>query len=192
MLASLDEVRSALDDRCLPLEVLPGADVRIDDQLANLVKTGEALTIGDARSYLLLELPHDFFVDPASVFTALGESGVTAVLTHPERYRYLGGAIEPVDAWAGQGAVIQVTAGSLLGDFGQAAFAYAWRLAHAGLVDVIATDAHDTVRRRPRMRDAIQRLRFEVGDTETERLCRVNPKRILDGDPVVRHGEATR
>lgn len=185
VLASLDSLTQELAAEQLPLRVLPGADVRIHDRLPSLVKAGEALTVGDKKQYLLLELPHDFYVDPSHLFATLAQEGTSTVLTHPERYRYLRAALEPVDAWRALGAVIQVTAGSLLGDFGRTAYGYAWRIVHAGLADVVATDAHDAVRRRPCMQAAIQRLEFEVGAAETNRLCRDNPRRILRGDPIL-------
>lgn len=177
---------TAVEAAGIPLTIHLGADVRIDDQLAERIERGQVITVADRRRHLLLELPHECFVEPLPLIETLAQRGITTIMTHPERYRYLAAALEPIEAWSDRGVVIQLTAGSLLGDFGRTAFAYAWRIVRAGLADLIATDAHDDRRRRPRMQDAIERLTFEVGEAEAERLCGTNPRRVLEGSPVQR------
>ena len=184
VLAALDDLRAALADAGVALRVHAGADVRIDERLPELVDAGEALTLADERRHLLLELPHSFLVDPSVVIARLAERGVVTVLTHPERYRYLAGQTAPVDAWRQLGCVVQVTAGSLVGDFGRSAYDHAWRLARMGLVDLVATDAHDARRRPPRMQAAIEMLRFDLGDAEAWRVAVENPRRVLRGEPL--------
>jgi len=52
-----------LKDREIPLEVFPGGDVRVDERLPDLIETGDIGTAADAGRHILLELPHDIFVD---------------------------------------------------------------------------------------------------------------------------------
>ncbi len=168
----------------IPLEVLPGADVRVDERLARLFEDDRILTIADRRRHLLLELPHELFVDPLPSIAALSERGVQAIITHPERHRYLLNAPEHASAWVAAGAALQVTAGSLLGDFGPRANQEAWRLVHAGLVSLVATDAHDCERRPPRLTDALAVLENELGADAARTLCLENPWRVLQGESL--------
>jgi protein-tyrosine phosphatase len=178
-LALLEE---RLEREAIPLEVVPGADVRIDERLPRLVSTGEVMTVGDLGAHLLLELPNSNFCEPRPVIAQLEAMGVQCIMTHPERHRYLNGSIDVVRGWIREGAVVQITAGSLLGDFGRYAFDYGWALVGEGLVSLVATDAHDTRRRPPRLTDVCESLDRYVGADRTRLLCGVNPLEIWRGN----------
>jgi protein-tyrosine phosphatase len=178
------ELNVELEREGIPLEVFPGADVRIDERLGQLVDDDRAMTIADRRRHLLLELPHQLFVDPLPAIADLKSRGIQVIMTHPERHRYMHEAHDQVAAWVAAGAVVQVTAGSLLGDFGPRANDDAWRLLHAGLVSLIATDAHDFQRRPPRLSAAIEVLQAEFGLAIPRVLCLENPWRVFQGEPI--------
>jgi protein-tyrosine phosphatase len=179
------EVLSAeLKDREIPLDVLPGGDVRIDERIPDLIDSGELGTAADAGRHILLELPHEIFVDALPIIDRLGELGLQTILTHPERHRYLQNRIDWARQCVEHGAVLQVTSGSLLGEFGPQAHQQAWRFVRSGIVGIIASDAHDTLRRRPRMTEAIQLLTQEIGREATRRLAIDNPLRVLAGEPI--------
>ena len=60
--AATAEFQRLLEQRHVPLRVLPGADVRIEPDLVRKIRSGEVLTLGDRRRHVLLELPHDIYV----------------------------------------------------------------------------------------------------------------------------------
>jgi protein-tyrosine phosphatase len=173
-----------LADADIPLEILPGADVRVDERLLRLLAADKILTAGDLGRHLLLELPHEIFVDPLPAIVSLGDRGVQAIMTHPERHRYLANGLDRIVEWVAAGAVVQITAGSLLGDFGGLANQEAWRLVHAGLVSLVATDAHDCRRRPPRLTAALAALDDEIGLAAAQQMCLENPLRVLQGEAL--------
>jgi protein-tyrosine phosphatase len=199
---SADDVRSAVDnltselkDREIPLEVLSGGDVRVDERIPRLIDSGRIGTVADGGSHLLLELPHELFIDPIPMIDHLRESGIQAVLTHPERYPYLQALPDFARTCLEHGAVLQITSGSILGDFGRRAYDEAWRLILAGLVGIVASDAHDIARRPPRMTAAIDALKRTVGSELTRVLTIENPLRIVNGEFIhpresFHHGDA--
>ena len=73
-----------------------------------------------------------------------------------------------------------MTAGSLLGDFGARAEQSAWDLLSSGLVAIIATDAHDTVRRPPRFFSAVQSIERRLGFDVARRVCWEGPARVVE------------
>jgi protein-tyrosine phosphatase len=77
------------------------------------------------------------------------------------------------------GALLQVTAASLLGRFGADAEQVAWGLIAAGLVGVVATDAHGALRRSPRMSQAIALLEERHGRAAAAELCIDGPRRLV-------------
>jgi protein-tyrosine phosphatase len=183
------EIRSAaeilaaeLKDREIPLEILPGGDVRVDERIPGLLKSGKIGTVADADRHLLLELPHDLFIDPIPMVDRLREAGIQGIITHPERYPYLQNQLQFARECLEHGALLQITCGSLLGAFGRRAYDEAWRLILAGMVSIVASDAHDITRRPPLMSAAISALRRAVGPKVTRLLAIENPLRIVNGE----------
>jgi protein-tyrosine phosphatase len=120
------ELNGSLRDAGIPLTILPGADVRLDERIPRLIETGDVLTVADRRRYLLLELPHEVFIDPQSLLPGLASIGVAAILTHPERHVHLARNPGLVERWVEFDMCLQLTAGSFGGGFGQLSQDAAW------------------------------------------------------------------
>jgi protein-tyrosine phosphatase len=180
---ALVRLQAELAQAGVPLELAPGADVRIDERLPHLMDAGEVIAAGPEGRHLLLELPHGMFLDPLPTIEALAERGIQTIMTHPERHRYLAGTTDRLRAWMEAGAALQVTAGSLLGDFGSLARQEAWRMASGGMVSLIATDAHDASRP-PLMTAALEILSQQLGRDFARTVCLENPLRVFRGERV--------
>lgn len=175
-----------LQETDVPLTVVPGADVRIDERIADLLQSDEILTAGDNGRYLLLELPHEVFVDPGMLMATLVERGVGVVVTHPERHSFLAQNPPYVRRWDSYGVALQITAASFLGEFGRRSEQAAWDFLYEPLPLLVATDAHDTVHRPPRMTQAYRLLAYELGRRVADVLCVENPRRLLAGQDLLR------
>jgi protein-tyrosine phosphatase len=173
-----------LEADAISLRAVPGADVRVDDQLLKLLDSDSVLTLADGKRYILLELPHEVLIDLTLLITELSARGLCAILSHPERHMGICRSPEVLIPWIEQGALLQVTAGSLVGAFGPTAEKMAWDLISANIVSLIATDAHDPVHRPPMMNVAIDALAKRLGHAVARRLCIENPLAVLEGRPM--------
>jgi hypothetical protein len=90
-----------------------------DDNLERLFAEPQRYTIGETN-YLLVELS-DYSIPPnlAEGFRQLGDRGLTPILTHPERNPLLQKTPQRVLEYADLGCLIQVTASSLTGFWGE-------------------------------------------------------------------------
>jgi protein-tyrosine phosphatase len=167
----------------IPLTVLPGADVRVREDLVHLLWDRQIVTLADNNVYLLLELPHDQALPLGKLIYELQERGIVCVISHPERNAEVM-TRDMVRSWVQQGCLVQITAGSLLGEFGAAAKKASWRLLGQGLVHLVATDAHDTHKRPPRLRTAYQQLCRWCGTETARQLCIVNPRAVARGETI--------
>lgn len=181
---TLLELAAALEARQIPLEIMPGGDVRLDERLLKLLNAGEVVPVADAGRHLLLELPHELYVDPLPIIEMLAQRGLQAIMTHPERHPYLSRRLDWARDWLARGACLQITAGSLLGEFGDRPYEVAWLLVEGGFAAIVASDAHDAVRRPPRMSEAIQLLTERVGPDVTRAVAIENPLRVLSGETI--------
>lgn len=181
---AVTELNGALDDAGIALTVLPGADVRLDERIPQLLESDAVLTVADAGHYLLLELPHEVFIDPRSLLSRLGEMGVTAVITHPERHGFLASNPAYVGHWLEYAPCLQITAGSFLGYFGRQSAEAAKVFLQMDLAVVVATDAHGTPDRAPCMTAAYQWLTMRFGQAVADTVCIQNPRRAVAGEPL--------
>jgi protein-tyrosine phosphatase len=177
-------LQACLNDLGIPLQILPGGDIRLDERLVRLVAEDRVTTLADGGKCLLVELPHEIYVDPAVLLERLAEAGLIAVITHPERHQYLQQHADTVQAWVEQGAVLQITAGSLVGEFGQGAQIASRYWIAKGWVGVVASDAHGVEDRRPQMTAAVELITAGFGLEAARALCAVNPALLAAGKSI--------
>ena len=82
------------------------------------------------------------------------------------------------------GALVQVTAQSLLGGFGRSAKSVAVDLMNRNLVHFIASDAHDTTHRPPILREAFEHVAKTWGDSRAEMLFVTSPQAVIAGETI--------
>lgn len=139
----------------------------------------------NGHGYLLVEFPDSAIsATTGEILYQLSLSGMTPIITHPERNLILGRQPERMADWLRAGALVQVTANSLTGRFGpQAERAAHWLLDHQW-VHFLATDAHDLVSRPPQLRPAFELVAERYDRATAERLCSINPRAAFYGEPL--------
>jgi protein-tyrosine phosphatase len=163
------------------LEVRAGAEVALT-QAAGLAPAQLAkLGLGGGR-WLLVEPP---FTPVATnidgLLLELQGSGCDIVLAHPERCPAFQRNPEMLRELVGAGMLTSVTAGSFAGHFGTEARRLALALARDGLLHNVASDAHDDVKRPPRVLDDLAQAGLApLGKWLTVAV----PAAILDGAPI--------
>jgi protein-tyrosine phosphatase len=182
---AVSQLREELAANNIPLQIKPGADVRVDDQIIRLMIDGNVMTLGDGGSYILLELPHQTVIRMEPLIKSLKTMGVTAIISHPERNEEICNRPEVVRGWRECGAELQITGASLLGKFGSKAQRTAWGLVEAGLASIVASDAHGAKLRSPVMTRAIAAIEGRIGFAAARRLCVENPFSVYEGKPIV-------
>lgn len=148
----------ALQQARIPLRVLAGADVRIEEGMLGGLLNGQVVSLADHRQHVLLELPHELYFPLEPVLAKLKSSGMAGILSHPERNRGILQQPELLPALVDGGCLMQVTAGSILGAMGEACQELSrWMLA-MGLVHFVASDAHGVKSRRPLLHRAFKEV----------------------------------
>ena len=182
--SAVAKLQGMLDGQNVPLKIHPGGDIRIDERLPRLLQEGEISTLTDGGRYLLLELPHEFYLEPMPLLKRLLELNYIPIITHPERYSHLQRRSGMVKAWVERGALLQITAASILGGFGSHAQEISNRWIEEGLVTLVATDAHNTSGRAPRMSAALKAIEDNHGIGMARVLCIDNPARVILGERI--------
>lgn len=106
--------------------------------------------------------------------------GWRPIIAHPERYRNHDARLTVLSRCRAAGALLQVNAGSLLGQHGDRARAVAGALLSLGWVDYLASDHH--ARGEPATGRAVALLSSRGAGAQAQRLTVENPGRILAGE----------
>lgn len=185
ILRNVSELRKRLKDASIPLEVLAGADVHVDINIVEYLNQGSLVTINDSGKYLLVEFPHD--VIPRNVeklLFSIKMSGVTPIITHPERNNEIQNNIEKAYHWVRSGNLIQVTGASITGEMGETAKKCAHKLLEQELVHVIASDAHSTTWRPPGLSAAKAEITRIYSKEKAQKIIEENPQKIVNGEEI--------
>jgi len=164
----------------IPINLVTGADVHIAPDLDVQLRDGRALTLNNSR-YLLLEPPHHVLPPRLEdLVFGLQAAGYVPILTHPERLSWVEGHYDLIRRLVSSSVLMQITAGSVMGRFGRGPCYWAERMLDEGLCHLLATDAHDTEQRAPRMADARDVVAQRLGDDEAINLVLRRPQGILN------------
>lgn len=137
------------------------------------------------RGYLLVEFADAYIPKATSqIFERMLDADLLPIITHPERNALLQQKLPDLEGWVEMGCYIQVTAQSVLGNFGKRAKAFSHTLLSRGLVHFLASDAHDLQHRPTPLQPAWEYVTQNYGEDTASLLLEENPRATLSGAPI--------
>jgi protein-tyrosine phosphatase len=177
------EFNKVLLEEKIDLNVLPGQETRIYGELVEGYESGEILPI-DHTQYVLVEFSSSHVPRyTEKLFYDLQMKGLIPVLVHPERNQEIIEHPELLYQLVKKGALTQVTAASICGDFGKKIKSFSLQLIEANLTHFIASDAHNTSNRTFKMREAFDVIQAKYGN-EMVYLFEENAAHVIEGNHV--------
>ena len=173
-------LQSALDEQGIALTLVPGADNHMVPDFVGGLRSGHLLPLAGSR-YVLVEPPHH--VPPQRMeefFFGIQVAGYVPILTHPERLSWLPNHYDTVTRLIAAGVWMQITAASLTGAFGRNPLYWSTKMLDEGRVHILATDAHDAVKRPPCLSAGFDAAAKRVGEAEATHLVSTRPNGVLE------------
>ena len=173
--------KGELDSHSIPLTVGFAGEVRVGAEILTSLIDGELPFLGkfNGRNVLLLEMPHSNIpLGTDKIVSWLIEHNVLPMIAHPERNKDVMRSYKKLAPFVKMGCLFQVTAGSLVGQFGGSAQSIAEQMLNAGLVTVLASDAHHITRRPCNLNEGFAAAIQIVGESEAQRLVKDIPLAI--------------
>lgn len=180
----LESLRRQVEEEIGPLpKLLLGAEIRVGsgllEDLDHLTDSG-LLPLAGSR-YLLLELDrYGVGPDPEWLVHELRLAEWRPIFAHPELIPVFADDLELMQSLAGMGALFQVTAMSITGDFGSRVQKTVERMIDLGLAHFLASDAHGIEWRPPGLEEARSLIAERWGEKLAERLTRDNPRAVIE------------
>lgn len=181
VISRVAQLNDRLIDEGIDLVLVPGCEAHVRPDMIDRLKRAEILGIHSGM-YVLCEAPTSVLPPHLDrLFISMIEVGYIPILAHVERYGWIERAEPWVERMARSGVLMQVTAGSLLGDYGRKAQEWSLRFLLDGLVSIVASDAHDTTKRPPGLSKAWRLVSSKIGESEARRIFKEIPERVLLG-----------
>lgn len=168
----------------LPLTLHAGHEVRIGSNIIDSIKTKKIHTLANSN-YLLLELPSDnvpYYTIP--LIRELLSEGIIPIIAHPERNKAIVERPELLARLINEGAVAQITAGSLAGHFGRKIQSVSLDFVKANLVHTYGSDVHHIVKRPFLYNEGLEYLEKKK-ESEAIEILLDNNERILKNKPML-------
>ncbi len=182
ILKRVEELNLKLKEIQLDLEIFPGAEVHINEEIADDIESGEVLTINNGKKYLLLEFPFSLTWSWIDKFIAnLKFAGITSIIAHAERITKFQKKPEILKDLIRYGALVQITAQSLTGEFGSRERKCSEWLLKNKAIHFIASDVHSVRGRPPVLSRALEKAAGIIGEAEARALVSDNPEKVING-----------
>lgn len=176
-----NELLAEVSKENLDVELAFAAEVRLDSEMLMLLANKNLPLYGevDGQQYMLLEFPHSHIpVGADKLVSYLKKRNITPVIAHPERNRDLLKSPDKINQFVRMGCWFQVTASSITGGFGESCQQLAFEYIEKGIIQIVASDAHNLKRRPPLLSEAKGIVADKFGIETAQALFIENPTSI--------------
>ena len=173
--------KQVLNENDINLNIGMAAEVRIGPEIFTLFEEERLPFLGEfeRRKVLLLEFPHDH-IPPGSdkMIKWLFDHNIIPMIAHPERNRDIIRKISKLQPFVDAGCLLQLTASSLVGNFGPHSEQCAKSILDKGWVTILASDAHNLHKRLPEIEPGRAVVEEILGKEASWKMVRDKPWEI--------------
>ena len=142
------------------------------------------VTIGNGK-YMLVEFRGNIFpLNFENEFYKLQLNGITPIVAHPERYRFIQNDISILETWMDRGYILQMDAGSIIGNFGESIKKISKKIIDNNFIHLIGSDAHNNKKRNFCLKEAYEYLEKIKSSNYTD-LLKKNVQNLLNGNRIL-------
>ncbi|MGH1362610.1 MAG: tyrosine-protein phosphatase [Calditrichia bacterium] len=173
-------LREEVDKKNIAIKLHSGSEMFYHHFMDKTVASSRVTTLADQNQYILMEFP--MFLMPTGVEDTvfkLTMDDYIPIIAHPERYSVIIEKPEKIVLFIRYGGLLQVNAGSIVGDFGRRVQKIALNLLEKQLVHFVASDAHSTKGRSFKLDKAISVMEENLDKEYVKQLTQTNPAAIL-------------
>ncbi len=177
------KLQKVIDEKNISIKIHLSAEVFYMPNLLSIC-SNPLTTFGNGK-YMLIEFTNNIY--PAGYeeeFYKLQSVGITPIVAHPERYRFVQNDMNILNTWLDRGYVIQVDAGSIIGQFGNKVQKFTLDMINNGFIHIIGSDAHNTKKRNFCLKDSYNVIEKKYS-TDLSNQLKNNVKKIKSGEKIL-------
>jgi len=185
IIQNVNNLKSALKKENIPLNILPGQEVRIYGEVLEDYYKEEILTLNHTK-YLFIEFPSSSVPRYAErLLYDIQTEGIIPIIVHPERNKELQDKPDLLYQFVKNGALTQLTASSIAGYFGKNIKKFSEQLIEHNLIHFVASDAHNIHNRSFKVLEALDTIEDNFG-IEYIYLLKENAELLLNDRNVLK------
>lgn len=176
-----------LEIRGIPIRLDFAAEVRMGPEIIEMIESERLPFLGmlDGYRMLLLEFPHSHIpLGSEKMVNWLLLRKIRPVIAHPERNKDVMRSLSKIVPFIEMGCLLQVTAGSVAGNFGPFCQDICVKLLESEWVWALASDAHNLAYRPPELEAGRAAAEKVVGNAASWAMVHDNPASILESYSV--------
>lgn len=180
--SEISKFQNEIDKRNIKIKMHLSAEVFY---LPNLVEISDnpLVTIGN-KKYMLIEFTTNIFPNGyEDQFYNLQLNGITPIVAHPERYRFIQSDISLLRLWIERGYIIQIDAGSIIGNFGNHTRKIALKMLDNNYIHVVGSDSHNSKKRNFCLKESYDKIE-SIKSKKYVDLLQKNSFSILNGGKI--------
>jgi len=180
ILGATDFVNGQLQRMKIPVDILPGQEVHMYDDMVNDLERGLILPLNQSTKYILIDLPPNHIPPfaPRLLFD-LQIAGYIPIIAHPEKNAVVAGNPDAMYNMVSNGAIVQIDAASITGRNGKKVRKLTRQMLSANMVHVIASNAHGA--KGFHLTKAYNSL-----DTSTKDILLENSEELINDRPIAK------
>lgn len=184
MNAKVDQLREQMRREGLGIRLYTGSELFYRSSLTEELDQGMAETLADSQ-YVLAEFDPlaDYDYIRNGIYTLL-MGGYSPIAAHVERYKNVCCRTDRIVELIEMGCLMQVNAGSIMGQYGGGVKRLTKKMLKENLIHFVATDAHDTDRRSPRLSQCAEYIGRKYGEDVKRRLFYDHPMCVLQDEYI--------
>lgn len=180
----IKKLNAELKKRDIQLTVFPGQEIFAYGDIIPRLKNGELITLNNSR-YVLVEF--DFSVSEDQIYSVIGSlvsKDYIPIVAHPERYSMVYENPKSVEKMRSFGALIQVNAGSIVGELGLMSKRASGFILENRYADFVASDAHSQYYRTTDLSDAHEIVCGYYGYDYADLIFDTNPLNVINNKEI--------
>lgn len=193
--AKVKSLNEKIKEQGIKLEIVPGGEYYLDREFADIAESLWPLARINNSFFVLVEMSALFM--PASLGLSFFNTRIKnpelkkllpflrLIMAHPERNEEVIKRPESaVRSIKEQGVYIQMNLGSLVGYYGKSVKKAAEQILKLKMVDLVGTDSHTREQLMTVVPEGLERLKKIAGQNAVDVLMKVNPEKVLAGEPL--------
>ncbi len=174
-----ERLQLVVSEHELPLKLLLGREYYYDDTVAELLLKRQVISFGKANCVLLEFSYHAPFSVLFDAVTIATRQGYRPILAHVERYNAVLMNPDILPMLRKEGALIQINAGSVIGQDGLSIKRFCRALMRKNVVNFIASDAHNMVNRKPNLSECLKYVERKMGFDYAQEIFSAHPNQVI-------------
>jgi protein-tyrosine phosphatase len=178
-------LNAELSQRNIPLHILPGQEIRLYKELIEDLDRDVFMPLHQQSKYILVEFPSSNIpAYAAEILYELSLRDYSPIIVHPERNSEIMENPDLLRNFIINGALTQITANSVIGNFGKKIMNFSHDLIKANMAQFIASDAHNTSSRGFHLTKAYETIQKQYG-MDTRYYLQENAEIVMKGESVL-------